>query len=82
MAIRDARESIEAACREADAIYEEPAFLDDPEMGWPALSSLINELYAVKATLASLPGEEMAEAIEAADKYLDDMADRADGQSY
>jgi hypothetical protein len=79
--IRDAQDSLDAAIREAEAILDDNGDIDAQESDWPVLSALVDALHAARAVLAPLPGEELAKAIEAADTYLDDMADRADGIS-
>jgi hypothetical protein len=82
--LADAREALRRAV-DISARLIGDAYLPDRgvvDPGWPAMECLCVALDLMHKQLESLPGEEIAKAIEAEREYQDEMSDRADGQSY
>ncbi len=76
--IADALEFVERA----GGIASDMATQDDGSPGWKAMGDLCDALAAVSNTLRTITPQEITTAMIDAEKYLDDLADRADGQSY
>jgi hypothetical protein len=80
MLLFDATDDIRQAVEIAERLARHDDEHDVPD--WPAMASLLDELSSLRDRLALLPGPAIAGAIEQAERILDDLADRADGQSY
>lgn len=78
--IVDARELITEASRTACGLVGNAA--DPEDNGWVAMGSVSYNLDRIYQDLAGVLPPEINKAIDDAEAYLDELADKADGQSY